>query len=106
LPEMFCYNSSIVIIARAWGAMVKHRKSAKPEESVLRDAKEVTAVEQYWHAAERPKSRKPPKNYKYIDELAHLQFELIKLQEWVRLQGLKVAVIFEGRDAAGQRGGH
>ena len=48
--------------------------------------------------------RKPPKNYKYIDELAHLQFELIKLQEWVRLQGLRVVVIFEGRDAAGKGG--
>ena len=72
--------------------------------SVLRDAKEVKAVEQYWHAAGRPKPHKPPKTYKYIDELANLQFELIKLQEWVRLQGLKVAVIFEGRDAAGKGG--
>jgi polyphosphate kinase 2 (PPK2 family) len=79
-------------------------KSAAAEESVLRDAREITAVEQYWHAAERPKSRIPPKDYKYIDELAHLQFELIKLQEWVRLQGLRVAVIFEGRDAAGKGG--
>jgi polyphosphate kinase 2 (PPK2 family) len=78
--------------------MAKTRKSAASEGSVLRDAKEITAVEQYWHAAEQPKSRKPPKDYKYVDELAHLQFELIKLQEWVRLQGLKVAVIFEGRD--------
>ncbi len=83
---------------------MKNRKSAGPEESVRRDAKEVTAIEQYWHAAGRPKSRKPAKNYKYIDELAHLQFELIKLQEWVRLHGLKVAVIFEGRDAAGKGG--
>ena len=71
---------------------------------MLRDAKEVMAVEHYWHAAGRPEPRKPPKNYQYIDELAHLQFELIKLQEWVRLQGLKVAVIFEGRDAAGKGG--
>jgi len=84
--------------------MVKNRKSAESEESVLRYAKEVTAVEHYWHTAEEAKLRKPPKNYKYIDELAHLQFELIKLQEWVRLRGLKVAVIFEGRDAAGKGG--
>ncbi len=71
---------------------------------VVADAKEATAVEQYWHAAGRAKLRKPPKNYKYIEEIAHLQFELIKLQEWVRLQGLKVVVIFEGRDAAGKGG--
>src|ERR1700687_1636161 len=84
--------------------MAKNRKSATAEKSVRRDAKEAVAVEQYWHAAGRPTSRKPPKNFKYVDELAHLQFELIKLQEWVRLQGLKVAVIFEGRDAAGKGG--
>ena len=83
--------------------MDKTRKSAEPEELVLRDAKEVTALEQYRHLADRPR-RKPPKNYKYLDELAHLQFELIKLQELVRLQGLRVVVIFEGRDAAGKGG--
>ena len=69
-----------------------------------RDAKEAAAVEQYRHAAGRPKSHRPPKVYKYVDELAHLQFELIKLQEWVRLHRLEVAVIFEGRDAAGKGG--
>ena len=84
--------------------MSKNRKSAMAENSVRRDAKETATVEQYWHAAGRPKSQKPPKDYKYVDELAHLQFELIKLQEWVRLHGLKVAVIFEGRDAAGKGG--
>src|SRR6516162_78387 len=84
--------------------MDKTRKSAEPEESVLRDAKEVIALEQYRHLADRPKPRKPPKDYKYLDELAHLEFELIKLQEWVRVQGLRVVVIFEGRDAAGKGG--
>jgi polyphosphate kinase 2 len=77
-----------------------------PEESgeVLADVKEATKIEQYWHSAARAKQRKPPKHYKYVEEIAHLQFELIKLQEWVRLQGLKVLVIFEGRDAAGKGG--
>ena len=56
--------------------MDKTRKSAEPEESVLRDAKEVIALEQYRHLADRPKPRKPPKDYKYLDELAHLEFEL------------------------------
>src|SRR5512144_349398 len=36
----------------------------------------------------------------YEAELARLQVELAKLQEWVRAQGLRVVVIFEGRDAA------
>ncbi|MGA2895317.1 MAG: polyphosphate kinase 2 [Xanthobacteraceae bacterium] len=81
----------------------KH-KTVEPEEYVLRGAREEAAIEQYWHTGKLPKQRKPPKHYTYIDELAHLQFELIKLQEWVRLQGLKVVVIFEGRDAAGKGG--
>jgi len=66
--------------------------------------REVAAVEHYRYSVECPKPRKPPVNYSYVEELAHLQFELIKLQEWVRLQGLKVAVIFEGRDTAGKGG--
>ena len=69
---------------------------------VLADAKEIATIEQYWHLAGRPKPHKPPKNYKYVKELARLQVELIKLQEWVRLRGIRVAVIFEGRDAAGE----
>ena len=40
----------------------------------------------------------------YEKELRRLQIELVKLQEWVRSQGLKVVVIFEGRDAAGKGG--
>ncbi len=40
----------------------------------------------------------------YEKELAALQIELVKLQEWIKHQGLKVVVIFEGRDAAGKGG--
>ncbi len=40
----------------------------------------------------------------YEKELARLQVELVKLQEWIVHKGLKVVVIFEGRDAAGKGG--
>ncbi|TWT79965.1 Polyphosphate kinase 2 (PPK2) [Planctomycetes bacterium CA13] len=40
----------------------------------------------------------------YEQELARLQIELVKMQEWVKHEGLKVVVIFEGRDAAGKGG--
>jgi polyphosphate kinase 2 len=40
----------------------------------------------------------------YESELVRLQIELVKLQEWIRENGLKVVVIFEGRDAAGKGG--
>ncbi len=44
------------------------------------------------------------KNKVYLPELARLQIELVKLQEWIRHEGLKVVVVFEGRDAAGKGG--
>lgn len=40
----------------------------------------------------------------YEKELARQHIELVKLQEWVKAKGLKVVVIFEGRDAAGKGG--
>ncbi len=40
----------------------------------------------------------------YERELERLQGELAKFQEWVKSKGLKVVVIFEGRDAAGKGG--
>ena len=44
------------------------------------------------------------RNKAYLLELARLQLELVKLQEWIRQQGLRVVVVFEGRDAAGKGG--
>jgi polyphosphate kinase 2 len=41
---------------------------------------------------------------KYEKELRKLQGELCRLQEWVKYKGLRVIIIFEGRDAAGKGG--
>ena len=49
------------------------------------------------------KSKKVSKKI-YEKELERLQLELIKLQEWVRHSGERIAIIFEGRDAAGKGG--
>ena len=51
----------------------------------------------------------PPKKPKlkrtvYNAALAEFQVELVKLQKWIQEQGLKVVVLFEGRDAAGKGG--
>jgi polyphosphate kinase 2 len=40
----------------------------------------------------------------YDKELRKLHVELVKLQEWVKHEGLKVCIIFEGRDGAGKGG--
>jgi polyphosphate kinase len=44
------------------------------------------------------------KRKQYDKELRKLQTELCHLQEWVKLKGLRVIVVFEGRDAAGKGG--
>jgi polyphosphate kinase 2 len=49
-------------------------------------------------------SEKKLKKKDYEEELQRLQIELVKLQEWIKQKGLKVVVIFEGRDAAGKGG--
>ena len=48
--------------------------------------------------------RKKIKNELYESELSKLQIELVKMQEWIRHRGMKVVVVFEGRDAAGKGG--
>jgi polyphosphate kinase len=54
--------------------------------------------------------REPPEppaklsSKRYERELKHLQEELVKLQYWVKQEGIKVAILFEGRDAAGKGG--
>ncbi len=57
-------------------------------------------------AASKEKEKKPKiiSEKAYEKELFKLQLELVKLQEWIKHQGLKVVVIFEGRDAAGKGG--
>src|SRR5262247_682469 len=40
----------------------------------------------------------------YEEELDKLHVELVNLQEWVKLKGLKVCIVFEGRDGAGKGG--
>jgi len=49
-----------------------------------------------------PRKRMGTKEYE--EELAGLNIELVKFQEWVKAKGLKVVVVFEGRDAAGKGG--
>src|SRR5215472_14970167 len=51
-------------------------------------------------AAEPLAERVPAKLYRA--ELLRLQAELVKLQEWVRTEGARLVVVFEGRDAAGK----
>ncbi|HSC81658.1 MAG TPA: polyphosphate kinase 2 [Chitinolyticbacter sp.] len=46
----------------------------------------------------------PLSNKQYVKELKELHGELVKLQQWVVAKGLKVCIVFEGRDGAGKGG--
>ena len=56
--------------------------------------------------AEQPVAESKPrlKNKEYEKQLRKLHVELVKLQEWVVHEGLKVCMVFEGRDGAGKGG--
>ena len=80
------------------GTMPKKKGSKnKTDEKVISASAEKTQNEP-------EKKQKKINNKDYEKELFRLQVELVKLQEWVKLKGLKVVVIFEGRDAAGKGG--
>jgi polyphosphate kinase 2 len=51
-----------------------------------------------------PPERDPMKGKEYQRELKKLHVELVKLQEWIKHKGLKVCIVFEGRDGAGKGG--
>ena len=50
--------------------------------------------------SDETKRRVPKKLYE--EELFRLQAELVKVQEWVRAEGHRLVIVFEGRDAAGK----
>jgi len=50
------------------------------------------------------KDERSLKRKEYEDELKRLQAELCKLQDWIKYRGLRVIIVFEGRDAAGKGG--
>jgi polyphosphate kinase 2 len=81
----------------------KSTRSAPAKPSGSRRAKSPPKAE----AVTASSSASPPgrmSNKVYEEELVKLQVELVKLQEWIRVRGLKVVILFEGRDAAGKGG--
>lgn len=76
----------------------KKKKKNKKQDSLSEGKIEQTELNEH-----EPKKEKLDKKF-YNKELADLQIELVKLQSWVKEKGLKVIVLFEGRDAAGKGG--
>src|SRR3954454_1272553 len=53
---------------------------------------------------EKPGQKNKLANKDYARELRKLQTRLVGMQEWVRANGAKLVIVFEGRDAAGKGG--
>ena len=76
----------------------KHKKGAAEAQAGIVVATNGSVPQ----AAAEPKAKLSRKEFE--SELEKLQVELVKLQEWVKVSGAKVCVLFEGRDAAGKGG--
>lgn len=76
--------------------MAKDKKHAK------RTAQQQPSSTEHYEVAESNAEKMKRKDYEAAIEPLHV--ELVKLQEWVKQQRLRVVVIFEGRDAAGKGG--
>jgi polyphosphate kinase 2 len=61
------------------------------------------AISQLFKEGKYPYTDRIPRA-KYEEEKAQLQIELLKVQNWVKMTGEKIVIIFEGRDAAGKGG--
>jgi polyphosphate kinase len=86
--------------------MVMAKKNASGKVGTQRSANKAKAVETAPAAAgsEAVKATGKLTGKDYERELKKLHVELVKLQQWVQTKGLKVCVIFEGRDGAGKGG--
>ena len=80
----------------------KDKKKKMNKDAAAEQGKKQTKIKAGEAAADEP--GKKLKNKAYDKEMAKLHVELVKLQEWVKLKGLKVCVVFEGRDGAGKGG--
>ena len=82
--------------AKVGETMKKTKKRAKkksaPPTSVIPDP------------IETPRTRPKLSRKRYEKQLALFQVELVRLQKWIQSEGLKIALVFEGRDAAGKGG--
>lgn len=83
----------------------KHKKKNHKKDEAIQGAKLAAAPQKPLKPlTDAVNSKHDLSNSQYEAELLRLQTELVKLQYWVKEKGLKVVLIFEGRDAAGKGG--
>jgi len=82
---------------------IEEPKKEKTEKKKKHKHEESENIEKKTGVKEREYKEKMSKK-EYEEELEKYNIELVKLQEWIKFKGLKVVVVFEGRDAAGKGG--
>ena len=80
--------------------MAKEKKKKKKNKEL--EIERLGAAEVAEQVSEEPKPKLSRKEFE--KEMEKLQVELVKLQEWVKVSGAKICVLFEGRDTAGKGG--
>ena len=80
------------------------KKKDKKQKKGHADAQAAAPVAAHKSAPDAPADKPKMSRKEFDKELEKLQVELVKLQEWVKVSGAKVCVLFEGRDAAGKGG--
>ena len=88
------------------GKKTEKKKEQRVQQEVVKTAKKaekLTPIEEVPHGDIHTKHERLNKSF-YESELERLQLELVKWQTWIKQKGLKVVMIFEGRDAAGKGG--
>jgi polyphosphate kinase 2 len=87
--------------------MAKHKEKPVDHREDNKAAVETAKTEAHAPDIPTPAPSTPKKRISrefYEAELARLNVELVKLEEWIKARGLKVVIVFEGRDAAGKGG--
>jgi polyphosphate kinase len=84
--------------------MAKGKKKKNKDKKKLETAQVQASSEVGKDTAASAEPRPNMSRREFESELEKLQVELVKMQEWVKVSGAKICVLFEGRDAAGKGG--
>jgi polyphosphate kinase 2 len=81
-----------------------HKRDTKGKESNAEKKSQSSVASNGARGNDAANVQKPMSRKEHDEEIAKLQVELVKMQEWAKHTGAKICILFEGRDAAGKGG--
>jgi polyphosphate kinase 2 len=102
-PDKVPEDDALLEIAHQPGTQEHYLGGDYSSNTIKKIRKDPKAIGKLFKEGKYPYTDKIPSG-KYVKEKAKLQIELLKVQNWVKMSGQKILVIFEGRDAAGKGG--